>query len=200
MNVSPTPAVLPTVLTASSCPTITNVSANLASQAGGVRTGSVCVSPSLVRAEESVLCPAPLHWDTPAHVNLVMLGQIVKGACPVGSCPATMEVAVHLPQGERVAAACKVMAGLSVSITVRRAAPPSPVGMEGCALKRPAFHTSTASVPVALLVNGASRVEEPLSPQHPHALLRIVMEKPMMVFVTRNATHSFVAGMAVTVL
>lgn len=200
MNVSPAPAVPPTVLTVSSCPMTINVSANLASQAGGVRTGSVCVSLSLVRAEESVPCLAPLHWDTPARVNLVTLGQIVKGACPVGSCHATMEAAVHLPQGERVAAACKVMAGPSVSITVKKAAPLSPAGMEGCALKRPAFHTSTASVPVGLLVNAASRADEPLSPQHPHALLRIVMAKPMMVFATRNATHSFVAGMVVTVL
>lgn len=97
MSVSLTPAVPPTVLTASSCPMTTNVCASLASQAGGVRAGLVCVSLSLVRAEESVLCPAVLHWDTPARVSLVMLGPTVKEACLVGSCPATMEVAVHSP-------------------------------------------------------------------------------------------------------
>lgn len=79
----------------------------------------------------------------------VILGPTVKEACPVGSCPATMEVAVHLPQGVHVAPAWKVMGGLSVSIAVMKAAPPSPAGMEVCALKRPASRTFTANVPVA---------------------------------------------------
>lgn len=170
MSVSLTPAVSLTVLIASSCLMTTNVSASLASQAGGVRIGSVCVSLSLVRAEESALYPAALHWDTPALVSLVMLEPIVKEACPVGSCPATMEEAVHLPLGGHVAVACQVMAAPSVSIVVMKAAPPSPAGMEGCVLKRPASRSSTASVPVAGQVNGASRPADPLSLQHPHAL------------------------------
>lgn len=149
---------------------ITNVSASLASQAGGVRAGSVCVSLSLVRVEESALYPAALHWDTLVPVSLVMLVPIVKEVCPVGSCLATMEVVVHLPQEGHVAAACQVMVGPSVSIAVMKAAQPSPAGMEGCALKRPAFHSSTASVPVAGQVNGVSRAADPLSPQRPHAL------------------------------
>lgn len=54
MSVSLSPASLPTVLIAYSCPMTTNVSASPASQVGGVRAGSVCVSLSLVRMEESV--------------------------------------------------------------------------------------------------------------------------------------------------
>lgn len=199
MSVSLTPAVSPTVLTASSCPMTTNVSASPASQVEGVRAGSVCVSLSLVRTEEPVLYPA-LHWDTPARVSLVTLGPIVKEVCPVGSCPATMAAAVHLPQGGHVAPAYQVMAGPSVSTAAMKAAPPSPVGMEDCALKRPASHSSIASVQVAGQVNVASRAADSLSPQHPHALWQTVMAKLMMVFATRNATRSLVAGMVATVL
>lgn len=74
----------------------TSVFAGLASQVGGVRAGSVCVSLSLVRTEELVLFPSAQHWDTPARVSLVILGPTVTEACPVESYPATMEVAVHL--------------------------------------------------------------------------------------------------------
>ncbi len=130
----------------------------------------------------------------------VILGPIVKEVCPVGSCPATMEVAVHLPQGGRVAPAWQVMVGPSVSIAVMKAVPPSRAGMKGCALKRPASPSSTASVPVAGQVNGVSRASDPLNRQHPHALWPTVMAKPMMVFATRSATHSLVAGTAATVL
>lgn len=200
MSVSLTLAVPPTVLTASSCPMTTNVSASLDSQAGGVRAGLVSVSLSLVRAEASVLYPAALHWDTLARVSLVMLGPIVKEACPVGSCPATTEAAVHSPRGGRVAPACQVMVGPSVSIAAMKAALPSPVGMEGCALKRPASPSSTVSVPVAGQANGASRAADPLRTRHPPALWQTVRAKPRMVFATRNATHSFVNGTAVTVL
>lgn len=147
----------------------TNVSASQASQVGGVRAGLVCVSLSLVRMEEPVLCPA-LHWDTPAHVSLVILGPTVKEACPVGSCPATMEVAVHLPHGGHVAPAYQVMVGPSVSIAVMKAAPPSPAEMEGCALKRPVSRSSTASVPVAGKVNAASRAAVSLSSHYLHVL------------------------------
>lgn len=70
MSVSLTPAVHPTVLTASSCPMTTNVFASLDSQAGNVRAGLVCVSLSLVRAVECVRCPAALQRDTLAHVSL----------------------------------------------------------------------------------------------------------------------------------
>ena len=129
-----------------------------------------------------------------------ILGPIVKEACPVGNCPATMEVAVHLPQGAHVAPAFQAMAGPSVSITVMKAAPPSPVAMEGCALKRPASRSFTASVPVAGRVNGASRVADLLNSQHPHALGQTVRAKPVMAFVTRSATHSLVAGMVATAL
>lgn len=55
MSVSLTPAVRPTVLTASSYPMTTCVSASLASQAVGVRAGSVCASLSRVKMEELVL-------------------------------------------------------------------------------------------------------------------------------------------------
>lgn len=127
----------------------------------------------------------------------VTLGPIVKEACPVGSSSATMEVAVHLPQGGHVAPACQVMAGPSVSIVVMKAAPHSHVGMEGCAPKRPASRSFTASVPPAGQVNGASRAGPIL---HPHALWQTVMAKPMMVFATKSATHSLVAGTAATAL
>lgn len=169
MNVSLTPAIPPTVSTASSCPMTTNVSASQASQVGGVRAGSVCVSLSLVRTEEPVLYPA-LHWDTPARVSWVILGPIVKEACPVGSCPATMEVAAHLPHGGHVAPARQVMVDPSVSTAVMKAAPPSPAEMEGCALKRPASRSSTASVSVAGQVNAASRAADSSSSRYPHAL------------------------------
>lgn len=149
MSVSLTPAVLPTVLTASSCPMTTNVPVSLDSQAESVRAGSVCVSLSLVRAEESVLSPATPHWDTLARVSLVMLGSIVNEACPVGSCPATTEGTVRSPRGARGAPACPVTAGPSVSITAMKAALPSPAGMEGRALRRPASPSSNAGVPVA---------------------------------------------------
>lgn len=129
-----------------------------------------------------------------------MLGPIVREACPVGSCPATTEVAVHLQQGGRVAAASQVLADPSASIAVMKAAPLSPAGMEDCALKRPASRSSTASVPVAGQVNGASRAADPSSPQHPHALWRTVMANPTTVFATRSAIPSFVTGTVVTVL
>lgn len=128
----------------------------------------------------------------------VILGPIVKEACPAGSCPATMEVAVHIPQGGHVAPAFQVLAGPSVSIVVRTVAPPNPVVMEGCALKRPASRSFTASVPVAGQVNGVSRVADPPSSQQSHALEQTVMAKPMMVFVTRSATHSLVTGTEAT--
>lgn len=199
-SVSLTPAIPPTVLTASSCPMITNVSASLASQVAGVRAGSVCVSLSLVRMEERVLYLAAFHWDTPVHVSLVIPDSIVKEACPVESCPATMEVAVHLPQGGRVVHAIQVLAGHSVSIAVMKAAPPSPAVIAVCVLKRPASRTFTASVPVAIQVKGVSRPAESWSLRHPHALWQTVLAKPMMVFATGNVTYSHVTGMAVTVL
>lgn len=200
MNVFPTPAVRPTVLTASNCLMTTNVSASQVSQVGDVRTGSAYVSLSLVRTVEPVQFPAALHKDTPAHVSLVILGPTVKEACPVESSPATMEAAVHLQQGAHVALACQVLVGPSVSIAVMKAAPPSPAGMEACAPKRPASPSSTASVLVAGQVNGASRAAGLLIPQQVHAPWRTVTAKPMMVFATRSATHSRVAGMAATVL
>lgn len=83
------------------------------------------------------------------YIFRVILGPIVKGACPVGSCPATTEVAVHLPQGGHAAPACLVMEGPSVNTAVMKAAPPSPAEMEDYAQKRPASRSSTASVPVA---------------------------------------------------
>lgn len=170
MSVYLTLATPPTVLTASSCLMTTNVSASLASQVGGVRAGSVCVNLSLARTEEPVLYPAALHWDTPAHVSLVIPGPIVKEVCPVGSCLVTMEVAVHLPQGGHVAPASLVLVGPSVSTAAMKAAPLSPAEMEDCALKRPASHSFTASVPVDGSVNSASRAADPLIFQHPHAL------------------------------
>lgn len=148
----------------------TNVSANLASLAESVRTVSVCVSLNLVRVEECVLYPAALQWDTPAHVSLVMLGLIVKESCPVGSCPATMVVAVHSPKGGCVAPAIQVMVDPSASIAAMKAAPPSPARMEGCALKKQASHTFTASVPVAGQENGVSRTSCPTSLKYPYAL------------------------------
>lgn len=129
----------------------------------------------------------------------VTLGPIVKEACPVGSCPATMEVAVLLQRGGLVVPALQVMVAPSVSTAVMRAALRSPVGMEGCALKRPASHTFTVSVPVILLVNAVSRAVE--SPTYcPHALEQTVIAKPTTVYVTRSATRTFAAGMAVTAL
>lgn len=130
----------------------------------------------------------------------VMPGPIVKEACLVESCPATMEAAVLLPQGGRVAPARKVTVGPSVSIALTKVAPPSPAGTEDCALKRPASRSSTASVPVAGRANGASRAAEPFRLQHPRALWQTVMAKPTTVFATRNATHSSVAGTAGTAL
>lgn len=110
-----------------------------------------------------------------------------------------MEVAVHLPQGGRVVRAIQVLAGHSVSIEVMKAVPPSPAGMAVCALKRPASRTFTASVPVAIQVNGVSRADH-WSLRHPHALWQTVLAKPMMVFATGNVTYSLVTGMVVTVL
>lgn len=157
MSVSLIPAVLPTALTVSSCLMTTNASAGLASQVGGVRAGSVSVSHSLVKMEGPVQFPAAQHWDTPALVSLAILDLTVKEACPVENCPATMEVVVHLPHGERDVPACQVMAVPSVSTAATKVALRSPAGMEGCALRRPASRSSTASVPVAGQVNAASR-------------------------------------------
>lgn len=130
----------------------------------------------------------------------VILGLIVKEACPVGSCPATMEVAVHLQQEGHAAPACLVMVEPSVSIVARKGAHPSPAEMEDCALKRPVSHSFTVSVPMVGQVNAASRATDPLSPRHLHAPWQTVIVKLVMAFATRNATHSLVAGMAVTVL
>lgn len=100
----------------------------------------------------------------------VMLGLIVKESCPVGSCPATMVVAVHSPKGGCVAPAIQVMVDPSASIAAMKAAPPSPARMEGCALKKQASHTFTASVPVAGQENGVSRTSCPTSLKYPYAL------------------------------
>lgn len=81
-----------------------------------------------------------------------------------------MEVVVHLLQGGRVALACQVMVGHSVSIAAMMVAPPSHVEMEGCALKRPVFPTSTASVSMGGQENGASRASECPNSHHCHAL------------------------------
>lgn len=81
-----------------------------------------------------------------------------------------MEVAVHLQHGGHVAPARQVMVGPSVNIAVMKAAPPSPVEMEGCALKRPASRSSTASVSVAGQVNAVSRAADPTSSRYLHAL------------------------------
>lgn len=178
----------------------TNVSASPDSQVGGVRTGTVYVSLSLVRMEVRALYPAALQWDTSARVNLDILGQTVKEVCPVGSCPATMEGAVHSLQGERVAPAYLVTVGPSVSIAAKKAVLPSLAIMEGYVLKRPAFRSSIASVPVVGQVSGVSRAAETLSSQHPRAPLQTVTAKPVMVFVTRNATHLPVVGTVVTAL
>lgn len=87
----------------------------------------------------------------------VILGPIVKEACLVVSYPATMVVVVHLPHEGHAAPACQVMVDPSVSIAVMKGAPPSPAEMEGCALKRPASRSSSASVSMAGQVNGVSR-------------------------------------------
>ena len=129
----------------------------------------------------------------------VMLGLIVKEACPVGSCPATMVVAVHSPKGGRVAPAIQVMVDPSASIAAMKAVPPSPAGMEGCALKKQASRTFTASVPVAGQGNGV-RTSCPTSLKYPYALSQTVVAKPKMMFATRNVTLSFVTGTAGTVL
>lgn len=200
MSVSLTPAVPPTVWTASSYQTTTNVSVSLASQVEGARADTVCVSLNPVRTEEPVLYPAPLHWDTFARVSLVLLGPTVKEACPVESSPVTMEAAVHLPQEERAAPVCLVSAGPSVSIALMKAAPPSLAIMEGYVQKRPASRSSTASVPVVGQVNGVSRAVDPPSSPLPCALLLTAIAKQMMAFVTRSATYSLVAGMVVTAL
>lgn len=126
-------------------------------------------------------------------------GLTAKGACPVVSCPATMEVAAHLLQGVHDASAWKVLVAPSVSISVMKAALPSPAAMEGCALKRLPFHTSTVSVRVAGQVNGVRRASSPWNLSHPCALLQIVRAKLMMVYVTRNVIHCLVTGMVVTV-
>lgn len=105
MSVSLTPAVPPTVWTASSCQTTTNVSASLASQVEGARADTVYVSLNPVRTEGPVLYPAAPLWDTFARVSWVLLGPTVKEACPVESSPVTMEAAVHLPQEEHAAPA-----------------------------------------------------------------------------------------------
>lgn len=72
----------------------------------------------------------------------------MKEACPVVSCPATMEADVQLQHEAHAAAVCPVMVGPSVSIAVMKAVHPSHAGMGGYALKRPASHTFTASVQV----------------------------------------------------
>lgn len=133
------------------------------------------------------------------HIFRVILGPTVKEACLVGSCPATMEVTVHLLQEVHAASAWKVMGDPSVSIAVMKAAPPSPAEMEVYALKRPASHTFTASVLVAGQVNGANKVAGSRSSRHPHVLSQTVIAKLMMVCVTRNVIHCHVTGTAVTV-
>ena len=124
--------------------------------------------------------------------------QTVKEACPVGSCPVTTEEAVRLPQGGRVAPACQGMVDPSVSIKVTKGVPHSHAEMEGCAQKRRASRSSTASVPVAGRVNDVSRAARGLRSQHPLARWRTVMAKPEMEFVTRSVTHYRVAGMVAT--
>lgn len=75
-----TPAILPTVWIAYSCPTITSVYASPASRGEGVRIDSVCARLIPVRTEERAPCPAAQHWVTPAPVSLVMQVLTVRGA------------------------------------------------------------------------------------------------------------------------
>lgn len=82
-------------------------------------------------------------------VSRVILGPTAKEACPVGSCHATMVVAVPSPQGEHAAPAQEVMADHSASTAAMTAAPPTLAATEDCALRKQASHTFTASVPVA---------------------------------------------------
>lgn len=124
----------------------------------------------------------------------------MKEACPVGSYPATTEVAVHLPQEGLVAHVCQVMVDPSVSIAAMKGAQPCPATMEDYALKRPASHTSTVSVSVDGRVYDVTTAAEPLTLQSPHALWQTVMPKLKMVFVTKNVIHCLVSGTAVTAL
>lgn len=126
-----------------------------------------------------------------------ILVQIVKEACPAVSCPATMEGAVQLQQEGHVASVCQVMVGPSVSIAVMRDVRPSHAGMGGYARKRQASRTFTANVPAGGWENGVSKALC-LRSQYLHAPCQTAMEKPMMEFVIRNATHFLVVGMVVT--
>lgn len=125
---------------------------------------------------------------------------IVREACLAESSPATMEEAVHLLHEEPVAPAYQVMVGPNVSIELMMGAPLSPAGMEGFAPKRQAFPSSTVSVVMDGKANVVNRSVHQLNLSHLHALWLTVMVKPMMVFVTRNATHLPVSGMVVTAL
>lgn len=87
----------------------------------------------------------------------------------------------------------------SVSIAARMGAQPSPA-MKDNALKRPASHFSTVSVPVDGRADDVSTAAEPLTLQSPHALWQSVMPKLQMVFVTNNVIHCLVTGTAVTAL
>lgn len=129
-----------------------------------------------------------------------MQGLIVKEACPVGSYPATTEVAVHLPQEGLVAHVYQVMVDPSVSIAAMKGAQSGPATMEDDALKRPASHSSTVSVSVDGRANDVSTTSQPLTLQSPYALWQTVLPKLKMVFVTNNVIHCLVTGTAVTAL
>lgn len=170
MSVSPILAVPQTVLTAFSCPMTTSVSASLALQVDDAKADLVCVNLSLVRMEEPALYLAALQWDTLALVNLVILVLTVREACPVESCPATMEEAVHLLHEEPVAPAYQVMVGPSVSTELMMGAPLSPAGMEGFAQRRQVFLSSTVSALVDGKANVVNRSVLLLNHSHLHVL------------------------------
>lgn len=118
--------------------------------------------------------------------------------CPAGSCPATMEAAVHSPPEGHVAHACQAMAGPSVSTAAMKVARPSPAAMEACAQRRPASHSFTASVPVAGLENAVTRAL--LSSKFLLAHWRTVVARTTTVCVIESVTRLLVAGTVATAL
>lgn len=140
------------------------------------------------------------NWTLQPSLFRVTLGRTVKGACPVGSCRATMEEAVHSPPGGLAAPVLRVMADPNVSVAVRTAAPPSPVEMEGCALKRPASRSFTASVPMALRENDANRASDLPTSWQWSARDPTVTRKPTMASVTTSVTYCPVTGTVVIAL
>lgn len=99
-----------------------------------------------------------------------------------------MEAAALSPHEGHVVLAFRALAGRCVSTTAMMAAPPSHATMEAPVQRKPAFHSFTASAPMAGKAKNVNRKPGYWLHLLLLALLLTASERPMTVCVTKNVT------------